>query len=711
MFHSVTLEVSLKPFKQTDEAYIRNVCQGIFTQWRPLLKNRESISVMLWVSDGSEILDYTGELEKTFEWAYFVGTANLPLATAEDDADGVTLHAKKRYYMDNPPVMTYGILKTIVRILKEEGKKAFPDATIRVGETFDIGPEFAISDFKYKRHTEICAGTELDCKLRFVDSSAVLHADTYPYAAYPNGIPQDLPFGTFFGAQVKAFFRDMGFDYIWLSNGLGFSADPWSLTGKIFDGERFHGEKLERTAQKVFAFWKLFREACPDIPIETRGTNNSAGIDYATDGVPLWDIYQGNFNMMPPPNSPWAAINDNYGLELMGHMSRICELPGNEFLFRYYIHDPWWMNSPWYDRYDGRANDIYLPMSVTRLHENGKVQAAGRFNILSIDNSKGNMPDACVYEPLPHILKAEKDSADELSFMLWLYPLKEYTTAKTEKQLSEMYHADKFIMEAINRGFPLNYVVSTNVFEKLSPDVYRDRVLVAPVIENEKVLCLLQEFVAQGGRLLLYGSRDMLKECPLQDARIIRVAIEDDPSVMREALSRFGYDLRFETQPGYIKLPAMTTVRSDNALFFSVYNPDTTTGTLMKFPLGAPILLGGEAQMENGYAKYSFSRCEHRECRIFVQQGDGVISAHEEPSGNVKYRRRFYVRGLQDATVYYFPEKYCDRFVATTQSRYGETPVIDGEWEPVYDALMGYGFRGEHKNGKISFLMPYEKFL
>ena len=52
MFETVSLELSLKPFKQTDEAYIRSVCKGIFSQWRPLLKNRKTVSVMLWVGDG-----------------------------------------------------------------------------------------------------------------------------------------------------------------------------------------------------------------------------------------------------------------------------------------------------------------------------------------------------------------------------------------------------------------------------------------------------------------------------------------------------------------------------------------------------------------------------------------------------------------------------------------------------------------------------------
>ena len=34
----------------------------------PLLKEREEISVMLWTSDGSEILDYNGDENTAFEW-------------------------------------------------------------------------------------------------------------------------------------------------------------------------------------------------------------------------------------------------------------------------------------------------------------------------------------------------------------------------------------------------------------------------------------------------------------------------------------------------------------------------------------------------------------------------------------------------------------------------------------------------------------------
>ena len=53
MFRNITLELSLKPFKKLDDASIQAVCAQVFEQWNPLLKNRETVSVMLWVGDGS----------------------------------------------------------------------------------------------------------------------------------------------------------------------------------------------------------------------------------------------------------------------------------------------------------------------------------------------------------------------------------------------------------------------------------------------------------------------------------------------------------------------------------------------------------------------------------------------------------------------------------------------------------------------------------
>lgn len=705
MFDTVNLEMSLKPFKQTSPEYIQTVCNDLFRQWRPMLKNRKVISVMLWVGDGSEILDYAGDLNDTFEWAYWLGTANLPLL---DDSMGkdTSLHSRKQYYMNNPPSMTYSILRTIVHALHETGQRLYPDAKIRVGATFDIGPEFSISDFKYRRHPEISTGDNLD-SFGFVDATALLNKDDRKYAAYPDGIPDKTPFATFLGRQSCIFLRDMGFDYLWLSNGLGFSADPWKTTGKVFDGQTFHIERLEETRSKVFAFWKLFREACPDYPLEVRGTNNSVGIDYATDGVPLYEIYNSDFDITPPPNSPWAAINDDFGLEMMGHMTRICNLPGDQFPFRYYIHDPWWVNSPWYDRYNGCAHDIYLPMAISRINESGQVCSAQTLNILSIDNSFGDLPDNCVNEPLPHLLKAEKDIADSPAPLVWVYPMREYTTAADEQTLREMYDGDNYIRHAINHGFPLNCVVSTDIFLKTPLSVYKASILISPIPESHEIAEKLIQFQLQGGKVIYYGSSARQTELPAYAAFI---DTQGSPDLIREELENYGYSIRFDCKPTTKKPAAIAIARADNAHLFSVYNPNHTTDTLLRFPLGAPILTGTDTELRNGHAVYRFSTCEHHECRVFVSQDSGVVSLKEKAPASGAYHRKIGLSGLVNATVCVFPEKHPEQILAVSYmpADTDNTPVYDNRWVRIEDEKYGVYYRAENITGDYLILLPYK---
>lgn len=700
MFKTVNLEMSLKPFKRTDDEYIRGVCKKVFEQWHPLLKGRETVSVMLWTADGSEILDYSGDLSQEFEWCCYVGTANRKLLGEDEDPD-ISLHEKKRFYTKNPPVMTYAVLKKIIEALKEEGKKAFPNSVIRIGETFDIGPEFAVSDFKYKRHTEITSGTKLD-SFGMVDATALLNADDRCYAAYPDGIPQDTPFGTFLGKQSNIFLKDMGFDYLWLSNGLGFSANPWDLTGKVFDGKNFHPEKLNDTRKSVFDFWKLFRAECPDFPLETRGTNNSAGIDYATDGVPLYDIYNAGFNITPPPNSPWAALNDNFGLEIMGHMTRICELSGDEFMFRYYIHDPWWVNSPWYDRYNGNPHDIYLPMAVTRIDSDGCVRSAEALNILTIDNSFGDMPDNCVNEPLPHLLKAEKDIADSPAPLVWVYPVREFTTSRSEESLYEMYYGDKYISEAINNGFPLNCVVSTDIFLKTSLELYKKSVLISPVPQTEEIKQRLKEFENGGGKVIYYGSETAAKKSGIKENC---VDIASAPSTIREKLADFGYSIKFELKSDDVKPNALTISRVDNSLTISVYSPNLTTDTLLKFPLGAPVLTGTDTEIKDGHAIYRFDMSEHKECRFFVKQNGGVVSLKEAAPGSLSYHRKLKLSGLKNAEVCIIPEGDREVFLSSVIDNDSEVSIMDC-LKRVEDSENGVYYKAEGLNGAFMVLLP-----
>ena len=703
MFENITLEVSLKPFWKTDEASIRRVAAQIFEQWRALLKGRKTISVMLWVGDGSELLDYSGDMRSSFEWCRFFGTANLP--RLERDAPKETsLHARKQDYMESAPIMTYEILRKIVSTLREECNKAFPDAGVRIGETFDIGPEFAISEFKYKRHPEACTGSAVGSvdSLGFVDVTSLLHEDDRCYAAYPCGIPAGTPFGTFFGKQAQTFLSDLGFDYLWLSNGLGFSSNPWELTGKVFDGERYYPERLEDTKKKVFAFWELFRRECK-FPLETRGTNNSVGIDYASDGVPLYDLYRAGFDLTAPPNSPWAALNDNYGLEMMGHMTRICELPNEKFPFRYYLHDPWWINSPWYDRYDGSPCDIYLPMAISRITARGEVRSTNSLNLLSIDNSYGQMPDACVNEVIPHLLKAEKNCADAPAPLVWIYPMREYTTSSETNLFREMYLGDRFVCDAINDGLPLCCVSSTDAFLMQDESIYRNSILLSPVPENPLIAKRLLEFCAHGIGVILYGTKEGLEQMPTH-RMLVKLDVEGDAAMLRRSLATFGYHISHVKKVPTHKPPTLALSRYDNALMFSVYNADTTTDVRFHFPQGAPILCGAEAEMIGGESSYRFSRGEQRECRVFVEQAEGVISCREAAPVNARYRRAIKIRGLHDATVRLFSERGCECAVSVSEST-DLTPQFDSRFTEVCDEKYGTYLLGEHVSGDIYFLI------
>lgn len=508
---NIALEMSLKPFKKTDSAYIRERVTYCFEQWKPLLKDAEEISIMLWCGDGSELFDYKGNLSDEFEWAYFLGGANQ----REDhhgniDPTGLGLHTRNYLYMEKPPKMTYGILKEVVSTIKSVGKELFGDSKkILVGETVDVGPEFAISDFKYNRHNELCTGGAMG-KRTMLCAYEKMHADNYPYASYPDGVPEGEPFGTFFGKQSQVFLTDMGFDYIWFSNGMGFGRETWSSIGATFDGDRFDGTNLASVKKDALEFWHLFRKECPDFPIRTRGTNMTLGVDYASDAVPLKDIYALDADILPPPNSPWAALDGDFGLELAGYMSRISGVKDSKYLFRFYLHDIWWANSPWYDRYNSKPHDIYMPLAVSLVDENGKLVPPSHMHILSVDNCFGDLPDLCAYESIPHFVKAFKETPDMPSPFVWVYPFDEYCDSKDEKELCQMYGGDWFIRGAINNGFPLSTVTSTAAFLRQDEKMYGGSVLVTPVPKSgtefeKKILACAKD----GAKIIFYGSCEL----------------------------------------------------------------------------------------------------------------------------------------------------------------------------------------------------------
>lgn len=790
-FNNITLEVSLKPFKKNEKKYIEAVAREIFTQWYALLRHTDTISVMLWTSDGSEILDYSGDLSQRLEWARYLGNPNTKHEVGAGPAE-LSIHERAYLYMENPPEFTYADLKFIVTALKKAGGE-ITGKPILVGATFDPGPEFAKSEFKYEKHPEILGGSAMGHK-SFVSCYSVLKADKNPYAGFPKGIPANTPFGTFFGRQSQHFLTDVDFDYIWLSNGFGFGVEGWSATGAIFNGTDFAQEKLAGATAKVADFWKLFRKECPDYQIQTRGTNLSTGADLARDGVDLRAIYQVD-NVLPPPNSPWAALDGDFGLELAGHLSRIAELPDNRFLFRYYTHDPWWINSPWLDRYGREPHDIYLPMSISRIDANGNIGVPTHLNFLSIDNSFGEMPTQVPDEVTPHILKARYDMPTAPAPIVWVYPFDEYHdwAYHYKDRLPEVYYGDWFIRQAINNGFPMNTVISTTSFKTLiasKPSYFTQSILVtiAPDAGSDLEESLIK-FVSNGGKLVVFGPVDhsgpafhsllnlqnvaavegelslkknlmidvmdepyptVINHRQLFSAGGIRTKVKDsnDPSTkvlasvqrgveerdvvwsrslptwnggkvvyvrgtnsarfdggrlltpddpdkyfigplyLRYALDEFGMHFGIEKKNPSLKSPVTTVSRSNNAFIFSGYSPNSTAKHILRFPQGAPLLLGLQTDLENGHSTYTMPTSWSRECRVFIDQQDGNVSYRELHSGQKGITKRFFVGGLENATVRIYPESH-----------------VKHESVNVY-LNAGYPW----KKGKITFMKGDQKF-
>ncbi len=515
---NITLEISAKALVAHGP---QESARTMFRQWRPLVECAERVSVLFWTADGSELLGWSGDFSDTFEWAYWCGCANpgpLPENPTPRQRINTHLFPKKMFSEAECAPRPYSWLRDAVKAVRAAARAEL-GREVRVGTTFDNGPEFAISDFKYRRHREAMEGGILYPN-SLLDCTAALSADTHRYAAFPDGIPEGLSVGALLGAQYRAFARDFGFDYIWLSNGMGFGKEPWSITGALFDKKSFHPERVAEAAETMRGFWRDFFAACPDAVVETRGSNFSAGLEISADAAPLGELYAAG-RIKPPVNSPWAAINFNTGLELAAWMSHVAELPrGRGFPFRFYIHDPWFLNSPWLDRYAHEPWDLFAPLSVARLRADGSVQTPDSVAILTVDDTHGEMPDEVPREVIPLLLKALENGPDQAAPLVWVYPFEEYAAAVApsaqetgrERDLARIFNEDFFLGEALQGGLPLNTVISTGNWRKLASSnsslvTCHSSLFLLPVsaLRSPENLAALDAFAEQGARFLVYG--------------------------------------------------------------------------------------------------------------------------------------------------------------------------------------------------------------
>lgn len=503
---NITLELSGKAFHNDTDTELRRVCTQMYHDWSYLIEQADSLSILLWLADGSEILEYRGNPADTFEWNCYQGVANANPNRPQTPSERMKRHIHfypQRIRPDAAP-RSYRWIKSLTHTIREIAAAQFPGKPVRIGATFDNGPEFAISDFKYKRHREIALGNSIYAN-SFVICTATLHADSIPYAGFPDGIPEGTSIGTFLGRQFHFFATDLGFDYLWLSNGMGFGIETWKISGAIFDRHAFFPEKAGEATEQLLNFWRDLRREIPHIPIETRGSNFSVGVEMASDACPLREIYE-KYKIAPPVNSPWAALNYNIGIEIAAWMSHIADSPYPHIPYRFYIHDPWFLNSPWLERYGREPWDIYLPLSVARLNSSGKVESADTLSLLSVDDSRGEMPAAVPLEVTPHLAAAFNTRPDFPAPFLWVYPLYEYDSLKS-KHPDVIFNEDYFSAGAVQEGMPLNTVIGTRALQQTDPALLASMITIVPVhgvtAEN---FGMFKRILSAGGTVLFYGS-------------------------------------------------------------------------------------------------------------------------------------------------------------------------------------------------------------
>jgi len=108
-----------------------------------------------------------------------------------------------------------------------------------------------------------------------------------------------------------------------------------------------------------------------------------------------------------------------------------------------------------------------------------------------------------------------------------------------------------------------------------------------------------------------------------------------------------------------------------------------------------------ETKLEKGNSTYVMSTAWNRECRIFVEQNDGIVSCKEQHSGQVGIAKRFQVTGLKSATVRIYPEDHvtAQSFHAYVNSQYpwktGQVAFKTG------DEKLGKHFVEENVTGNI----------
>lgn len=504
IFRRGTLEFGPKSLIQKDDAFLDNFFTELFRTYRQLLKHCDTVSLVCWLGDGTEMLQYNGTPDQVVPWSFWQGFAH-PVG---DPPRPPVL------YKDHPIELCVDDVRRIIGAARR-ACAAVLDKPFSFILPFDPGSEFIESPFRYEHHPEILLrNVATGGRIRCIDAIGHFHADTAHYAGYPDGIPEGTPFGEFLGRQVRAWFADVGADALWLSNSFGFGRSPYAsgATGQFFDGDHFLPGGNIAVRDAILAFWEAFRRECPELPVYCRGTDFPVGLNLVNHATSYRALYEGNrFGIVPPPNTPWPALTRNEGLALAGTLTQNVPFPEKVRVLRYYTTDQWFCNNPWFDRWNRSPHDLFLNASLCTFTPDGNPCAFSDVQF-GVDGSWGEVISEIADEVIPLFKRAAAFRPDDVPPLVWVYPFDEYHTMVfgDVPRLDIPYGGDLSILGALNHAFPLSGAVTTaNLAAALAAhgEALRASILVTPApVAGSEIERQLLAHLAAGGRILCYGT-------------------------------------------------------------------------------------------------------------------------------------------------------------------------------------------------------------
>jgi hypothetical protein len=163
------------------------------------------------------------------------------------------------------------------------------------------------------------------------------------------------------------------------------------------------------------------------------------------------------------------------------------------------------------DVWERSPHDIYLNTAVTRIDDDGSVQAFNDVKFLSIDTSWGEVPEQIPVEVIPHMRRALEFRPDGVPPVVWVYPFSEYHAYTFEQpdRMNEVMGGDLLVQNALNHALPMSGVITTDAFARVAehdPRRLSGSVLVTPLPDEGSPLAeLLRAHVETGGSALFYG--------------------------------------------------------------------------------------------------------------------------------------------------------------------------------------------------------------